>query len=251
MTTWARQIYEHDPLAIAKGEVNGYSSEHKFGAVPAMSQNQTGTIWDVNDTNYPWSSWSTAGTVDIPAVNAADNGKKITLVGLDADYNAQSEEITLSSSGSVTSTNSYIRLYRAFISEGISNVGVINVQKSSVTVLRINAGKGQTLMAIYTVPKNHTAFLTKGVMTVQASADATGDMFVRYFQQETFRVGHSFEVSGAGGPYMYDFTIPLKIPEKTDIAYDYAVHWYEIAVVLGWTALFIFLSYRLLKKRDL
>ncbi|MDO5969961.1 ABC transporter permease subunit [Flavivirga aquimarina] len=36
-----------------------------------------------------------------------------------------------------------------------------------------------------------------------------------------------------------------------DLTYDYAVHWYEIAIVLGWTALFIFLSYRLLKKRDL
>jgi len=42
-----------------------------------------------------------------------------------------------------------------------------------------------------------------------------------------------------------------KFPEKTDMAYDYAVHWYEIVVVLGWSALFIFLSYRLLKKRDL
>jgi ABC-type transport system involved in multi-copper enzyme maturation permease subunit len=36
-----------------------------------------------------------------------------------------------------------------------------------------------------------------------------------------------------------------------DLSYDYAVHWYEIAIVLGWTALFVFLSYRLLKKRDL
>ncbi|MDH7911187.1 ABC transporter permease subunit [Winogradskyella sp. SYSU M77433] len=45
--------------------------------------------------------------------------------------------------------------------------------------------------------------------------------------------------------------IMTKFPEKTDIAYDYAVHWYEIAIVLGWTAIFIFLSYRLLKKRDL
>ena len=36
-----------------------------------------------------------------------------------------------------------------------------------------------------------------------------------------------------------------------DLAYDYAVHWYELAIVIGWTALFIFLSYRLLKKRDL
>ena len=42
-----------------------------------------------------------------------------------------------------------------------------------------------------------------------------------------------------------------KFPGKGDLAYDYTVHWYEIAIVLGWTALFIFLSYRLLKKRDL
>ena len=45
--------------------------------------------------------------------------------------------------------------------------------------------------------------------------------------------------------------VMTKFPDKTDIAYDYAVHWYEIAIVLGWSALFIFLSYRLLKKRDL
>lgn len=45
--------------------------------------------------------------------------------------------------------------------------------------------------------------------------------------------------------------VMTKFPEKTDIAYDYAVHWHEIVIVLGWTAIFIFLSYRLLKKRDL
>lgn len=45
--------------------------------------------------------------------------------------------------------------------------------------------------------------------------------------------------------------VMTKFPDKTEIAYDYAVHWYEIAIVLAWTALFVFLSYRLLKKRDL
>ena len=32
---------------------------------------------------------------------------------------------------------------------------------------------------------------------------------------------------------------------------DYAVHWYEILIVLVWTLIFLNLSYRLLKKRDL
>ena len=42
-----------------------------------------------------------------------------------------------------------------------------------------------------------------------------------------------------------------KFPDKNDLAYDYGAYGYEMAIVLGWTALFIFLSYRLLKKRDL
>ena len=36
-----------------------------------------------------------------------------------------------------------------------------------------------------------------------------------------------------------------------DLKFDYVVHGYEILIVLCWTALFIFLSYKLLKKRDL
>jgi ABC-type transport system involved in multi-copper enzyme maturation permease subunit len=45
--------------------------------------------------------------------------------------------------------------------------------------------------------------------------------------------------------------VMTKFPDKSEIAYDYGVHWHEIIIVLGWTALFIFLSYSLLKKRDL
>tara|TARA_R110002051_G_scaffold100879_4_gene171394 strand:- start:38526 stop:39359 length:834 start_codon:yes stop_codon:yes gene_type:complete len=32
---------------------------------------------------------------------------------------------------------------------------------------------------------------------------------------------------------------------------NYGVHWYELVIVLAWTAIFIYLSYALLKKRDL
>ena len=32
---------------------------------------------------------------------------------------------------------------------------------------------------------------------------------------------------------------------------DYSVHWYSLLIVIAWTALFVFLSYKLLKKRDL
>ncbi|MFC4634145.1 ABC transporter permease [Dokdonia ponticola] len=38
---------------------------------------------------------------------------------------------------------------------------------------------------------------------------------------------------------------------QTDIGFDYAVHWYEIAIVSVWIFLFIYGSFALLKKRDL
>ncbi|HMB63334.1 MAG TPA: ABC transporter permease subunit [Eudoraea sp.] len=36
-----------------------------------------------------------------------------------------------------------------------------------------------------------------------------------------------------------------------EFSFDYYVHWYEIVIVSCWTAIFIYLSYALLKKRDL
>ncbi|MCL6272740.1 ABC transporter permease [Muricauda sp. 2012CJ35-5] len=36
-----------------------------------------------------------------------------------------------------------------------------------------------------------------------------------------------------------------------DMSFDYQVYWYEFLIVIFWTALFIYLSYALLKKRDL
>ncbi|MBL7559623.1 ABC transporter permease subunit [Olleya sp. YSTF-M6] len=45
--------------------------------------------------------------------------------------------------------------------------------------------------------------------------------------------------------------VAMKSPEKTELIYDFAVHWYEIFIVLGWTSLFVFFSYKLLQKRDL
>jgi ABC-type transport system involved in multi-copper enzyme maturation permease subunit len=44
-------------------------------------------------------------------------------------------------------------------------------------------------------------------------------------------------------------SIANEIGEK--FTFDYHVHWYEVLIVLVWTAIFIYSSYALLKKRDL
>ncbi|QLG46314.1 ABC transporter permease [Costertonia aggregata] len=44
-------------------------------------------------------------------------------------------------------------------------------------------------------------------------------------------------------------TVADQVGEKIEL--NYHVHWYEILIVLAWTAIFIYSSYALLKKRDL
>jgi stress response protein SCP2 len=200
-------------LNIARGLVKGTTSIHKFGAVPTMSTNTTGTIWDVNDTVYPWSSLATASVLTL-AANATENSKAVTIYGLDSNYNSINETVTISG-GAATTTQSFLRVFRAFCSA--TNTNNIDIKVNSTTVARITAGLAQTLMSVYTVPANYTGYLLQGTMSAQSSADATGNMFVRYFGQTSFRVGHSFEVSGAGGQYLYRFAVPIAIPEKSDI----------------------------------
>ena len=203
-------------LQVSRGQIPGHSVLHKFGAVPAMSINTTGTIWDIDDTLYPWSALTAAGTLTVDRASASDANKVITIQGLDADYNQISENVTLTNATGNPTTLSFIRVYRAFMHNGsAANVGNINIKISTTTIARITAGKAQTLMGVYTVPAGYSLYVTQGVMSVQSGADATGNFFVRYGGESAFRIAHTFEVASA--EYFYAFHAPFKLPEKSDV----------------------------------
>lgn len=204
-------------LLVSRGLVTKTTFIHKFGAVPAMSTNTAGTIWDKNDTVYPWSAWDTAGVVNVDAASASDIGKHVVILGLDNNYALVEESILISTQTNNIGSQIFKRVYLAYCTDGSSNVGNISIQKGSTDVAIITAGNSQTAMAVYTIPAGHTGYLYKGTCSAQTGADATGNMFVRYYGQDSFRVGHSFEVSGAGGQYTYEFSFPIPIPEKSDI----------------------------------
>lgn len=200
---------------LARGLVRDAISVHKFGAIPSMSISATGTIWDINDTLYPWSAWATPGVVTALTVAAGDNGKILTVEGLDANYDLVSENITLSSSGSAAGIQTFSRLFRGYISTGSgTNVGNITVQIGGTTILQVNANFGQTLMSVYTIPNGYTGYLTQVICTTQNSHDMEGTIFIKPLNG-VFRIAHIFEASYDS--YFYRFDVPLKITEKSDI----------------------------------
>lgn len=204
-------------LNVARGKTRGASTLHKFGATPSQSTNTTATIWDKSDTLYPWSAFDTPGVLVAAQVGADDNGKVVTIVGLDSNWDVIEEDFTLSSAGTVTGTKTFKRVYRGYVKTGVTNVGELNFSRGGTQVLRITAGLGQTLMSVYTVPNGYTGYLYQGMCSAQAGADATGFMMVRYNTVgQAFRVGHTFEVSGAQ-EYFYKFAFPIEIPQHSDI----------------------------------
>ena len=210
---------EEFPLNVSRGKVRGASVVHKFGAVDSMATNTTGTIWDIDDTLYPWSAFNTAGVIVAGIVDVADNGHVIRVEGLDENYEVVSEDFTVSSAAITPGTVLFKRVYRAYVTDDAgTNAADITFTKDGTNVLRISAGKGQTLMAIYTVTAGCTAYIKQIACSAQAGADATVDVKVRN-TSGIERVQASFEVVGAGGPYINQFYYPLRVPEKTDIEF--------------------------------
>jgi len=206
-------------LEVAQGLIEGYSFNHKFGAVPSMSSGTTGSIWDVDDTLYPWDALGSGSIVNVERNNASDNGLVVTVQGLDENYDFAQEDITITGANQ-TGSQLFTRVNRAFISGATTNADDIDIEAGSAggtTIARITAGFGQTLMGVYTIPAGKTGYLLHGTATGSSDTDASGMMMVRYFGTGAFRVAHAFELQLRGGQYDYTFTTPPPIPEKTDI----------------------------------
>ena len=203
-------------LNIAAGLLPGYSFEHIVGAVPSMAQNTSGSVWDINSTIYPWAVMNTAGTLTVTCLNG-DVGSYVQIDGLDQNWDHVSETLHLTTLSTIT-TKQYTRIHAIRFLNGVTaNANDVTISKNGTTVAKILSGRGKTSMAQFSVPRGYTAFITKGVASCAASADATVDMFVKYGTNMSYVSEHSFEVSGTGGQYIYDFTVPLKLPEYSDV----------------------------------
>lgn len=207
-------------LDVVQGNVTGYSFNHKFGAVPSMSQNTLGSVWDVNDTLYPWTALDTPAIVNVERNNVADEGKTITVQGLDSNYDFVEEDITISGADTTGSTL-FKRVNRCFVaSDSGANTGDIDIEAGAAggtTVARIQAGNGQTLMAVYTVPAGKTAYMLQLNSSAADDTDCTLSLFEQLVDTGIFRIQDTFEMQRGGGAVNQAFQAPITFVEKTDI----------------------------------
>jgi hypothetical protein len=95
-----------------------------------------------------------------------------------------------------------------------TNVGNITASIGGQAVARVTEGKGQTLMAVYTVPAGYRAHLLKLQVSLSKNQEANA-------QLRSKSATGAWQVKGEFGTFSavinYDYPVPLIFTEKTDI----------------------------------
>jgi len=203
-------------LQVSRGLIDGHKRVFKFG-YNGLIQNVEETIWDVGGLYaYPSSAVTMTAT---SSSGATDEDVEVTIQGVDTNYAELSETVTLNASGTATTTGSFLRVYRAFVSGSTASAGNITIANGGTTYAYVSASDQQTLMALWTVPAGYTAYLFQidtTAFTVQNNKVATIRMLTRELNG-VFRTQNKFDLFE--GSYHQDITCPQPIPEKTDIEF--------------------------------
>lgn len=205
--------HEDFNLHVKRGFVEGHDHIHKFGYNPTVSVVER-PVWDgAIEYVYPTS----AGPCLVASTTTTDTSSEITVIGLDQDYNEITNIVTLNGTTTVATSGSYIRVFRAFVSNDVSCAGDVNINLDGNLNARIDQEEGQTLMAIYTVPAGYTGYLQQMNMA-SGTENANKYLTVSYKQREqggVFRTLAKYTLANQFAEERYPY--PLEIPEKTDI----------------------------------
>jgi hypothetical protein len=203
-------------LQVGRGQIENHKHTFKFGFNGDINGTEE-TVWDAGGL-YTYPSSALAMTVTTTAgTPATDNGVKVTVQGLDEDYNEVSQEVTLAGSGTATTTQTFLRVFRAFVSGSQEPTATLNITNGGTTYARIILGQNQTLMSVWTVPAGYTAYFLAGSVSL-GTANINQYLTARLISRLSGGVFRTQQkVTLEGGSFQQNYEIPLEFPEKTDI----------------------------------
>jgi len=218
---------------VSSGQIDGMSLVYKFGQILALST----TELDVNIMAAVVTKPTSAAVASV-AYSGNDNtgaagAHKVVVQGLDSSWEEVEEEVTLAPAGSpVTTTQTFIRVYRAYVSEGGTyqqtyaspygtNHNDITVSVGGNAQVMIYRHTGQTLTTHYTVPSGKTAYFVGAEAQVDASQNAdlsfwqrrdADDATTPFTQRRVIQTGSAIK-----GQIAYHGNYAVTFPEKTDL----------------------------------
>ena len=153
---------------VSKGNVAGHSSVNKFGANSDIADGTEEPVWSGSGA-YTFST--TADITRIVSDSTSDNGKTVEVQGLDSNWDVvvQTKALGSPATTGVALDTALIRVFRMRFLDAATNVGTIQCGVGAVTTAftagnlraQMDPGRAQTLMAIYTVPRGKTAYMSK------------------------------------------------------------------------------------------
>ena len=199
-------------VSIQRGDINNFSGIQKFGYNASVGTSFE-TIWDGGG---DYTFITSAGTATATSSNTDDNTGTVEIQGLDSNYDLATETLTIGGSAGSTS---FIRVFRAKMinaNTGNANVGTITITVSSTTVAQIQPTYGQTLMAVYTVPRKHQAYLVQ--KDIGSSKDLENEIKFRIKEIDNGNVWNTRSFTTTRGGFIEkNFAVPEIINPKTDI----------------------------------
>lgn len=214
----ARNSFNNDNfLNIARDRIGKTSHINKFGYNEAVGTSFE-HITDLGTNVLPTS----AGVVTLVSASGDDTSagtgaRTVEVEGLDANYAPLTETFTMNGVTNVVGSSSFLRVFRMRVltsGTGEINAGNITASIGGSNVAQILADKGQTLMAVYTIPAGKSGYLTKFQGSISKNQEAVFKIRIKEF-------GNGFNVKGQFGTFSnsitYDYPIPLQFKEKTDI----------------------------------
>ena len=208
---------------IGLGLVQGISLKNIFGRNPDVTTGGVPeTIW-MGGGDYTGHPTGSAEAVRLTSTDAGDTMDWV-IEGLDANYEIQSETVTLTGTTPAVSVNTYRRVFNAYNDSATNNAGTITIQHNVTTAnifAVILAGVNQTQIAAYTVPANHNGYIKRIYSSLIKEGGATFDrdadinLMIRE-NGKVWRPLRPFGLSNAAS-YVMDIWGGISLPEKTDI----------------------------------
>ena len=187
----------NDPYELIQNLVEGHTVIHKFGANEAIGTTYVPITYGGI---YRTPQVAAATTVRIKAGDVLDTAagtgaREITIVGLDENFIEQT--VTLATAGTSASANTavtFVRIYRAYVSEsgryalatstGGSHEENVTIENSAgtedwLTIPKSGFSFSQSEVSAYTVPAGYTAFINTIIVSVDSTKTASVLGFTR------------------------------------------------------------------------